>query len=234
MILGVGVTCAETWHHDHWRTRVPPAPRPAPLRFPGGAGRRAPRLRARPFVVVSVPAFLSPQTAAPTAPTAPAAAPTAAPTARPARSSAHSSAHRSAHHHCPHHLHFGSAHPHRHRRAQTAAHTPHHSRCRTKLIAASSRPLPAAVDRPSLLRLPHVFPYDLALPHSPRIGQARIRPLAISRCQFRRRPNSRSPVSPSRWSGEAHTTHQRSPRGERQRPVHAGASAQWVACRFRS
>jgi hypothetical protein len=41
-------------------------------------------------------------------------------------------------------------------------------------------------------------------------------------------PNSRSPVSPSRWSGQAHTRHQRSPFGENHRPVHEGVSWQWV------
>ena len=42
----------------------------------------------------------------------------------------------------------------------------------------------------------------------------------------RRRPNSLSPVKPSRWSGHAQTMNQPSPRGERQRPVHAGGSSQ--------
>ena len=46
----------------------------------------------------------------------------------------------------------------------------------------------------------------------------------------RRAPNCRSPVSPSRWCGQAQTIHHRSPRGERQRPVQAGASGQCVAC----
>jgi hypothetical protein len=44
------------------------------------------------------------------------------------------------------------------------------------------------------------------------------------------RPNSRSPVKPSRCSGHAHTRHQRSPRGLNQRPVQDGDSRQCVAC----
>lgn len=50
----------------------------------------------------------------------------------------------------------------------------------------------------------------------------------------RRRPNSRNPVSPSRWSGQAQTCHHWSPRGENHRPVKDGTSRQWVLCRFRS
>jgi hypothetical protein len=46
-------------------------------------------------------------------------------------------------------------------------------------------------------------------------------------CQ-RRRPNSSSPVSPSRWSGQLHTRQQRSPEGLNHRPVHVGVSVQWV------
>ena len=48
------------------------------------------------------------------------------------------------------------------------------------------------------------------------------------------RPNSRSPVSPSMWSAQLHTRHQRSPLGLNHRPVHDGASRQCVLCRFRS
>jgi hypothetical protein len=45
----------------------------------------------------------------------------------------------------------------------------------------------------------------------------------------RRRPNSRSPVSLSKWSGHDHTRHERSPRGENQRPVQLGCTVQCVA-----
>ena len=47
--------------------------------------------------------------------------------------------------------------------------------------------------------------------------------------QWGRRPNSLSPVSPSRCSGYAHTRNQRSPFGVNHRPVHDGVSSQWVA-----
>ena len=40
----------------------------------------------------------------------------------------------------------------------------------------------------------------------------------------RRRPNSRSPVSPSMWSAQLHTRHQRSPLELNHRPVHVGVS----------
>jgi hypothetical protein len=40
----------------------------------------------------------------------------------------------------------------------------------------------------------------------------------------RGRQNSRRPVSPSRWSGHAHTRHHRSPLGLNQRPVNLGGS----------
>jgi hypothetical protein len=56
------------------------------------------------------------------------------------------------------------------------------------------------------------------------------RAYATSQAAYRgRRPNSRMPVRPLRWSGHAHTCHQRSPFGENHRPVKAGVSAQCVA-----
>ena len=64
------------------------------------------------------------------------------------------------------------------------------------------------------------------LPTSPVLGDP-LRALGDALAQ-RRRPNSLSPVSPSRWSGHAHTRNQRSPLGVSHRPVHEGGSSQWV------
>ena len=51
---------------------------------------------------------------------------------------------------------------------------------------------------------------------------------------YRRRPNPLSPVSPSRWSGQAHTRHHRLPDGANHRAVQLGSSMQCVACPWRS
>ena len=77
----------------------------------------------------------------------------------------------------------------------------------------------------AVIEEPPELPLD---PSAPRGG--RDRPTAPSRPErWERIPNSRTSVNPSRWFGQFHARHQRSPLGLNHRPVHDGVSRRWSA-----